>query len=144
MSCQLVFRIADVAGFSPAGAEGMWVSRLLIDKESVGSNQLVVNHFLLKSGKSTQPGRHPNPYDEVYYVLKGRGLLQLGEQEPFELEPDTIAFIPAGTLHALSSSGGMDLELLTIMPQQLVAGVNPIYDERLQSWGTSFRLAKQT
>jgi hypothetical protein len=36
------------------------------------------------------------------------------------------------------------LELLTIMPQQLVAGVNPIYDERLQSWGTSFRPAKQT
>lgn len=145
MSHKLVFRTRDVAGFSPRGAEDSYVSKLLIDKESVGSTSLVVNYFALKPGKRTEPGgRHPDPYDEVYYVLRGRGLLRLGDPpEVFELEPDTVAFIPSGTAHSLDNTGTEDLELITVMPGQLVEGVNTVYDERRRTWGTSFRLVNQ-
>ena len=145
MSPQLVFKVSDVAGFSPPEAEKDYVSRLLIDRESVGSASLVVNHFTLRPGRSTKPGKHPHPYDEVYYILRGYGLLRLGATpEVFELEPNTIAFIPSETLHSLTNTGTVDLELLTIMPHQLVEGANALYDERLRRWGTSFRLAGQT
>ena len=144
MSRRLVFRTEQVAGFSPHGAEDSCVSKLLIDEESVGSTSLVVNHFALKPGKETESGHHPDPYDEVYYVLRGRGLLRLHDPpEIFELEPDTVAFIPSGTAHSLENTGTKDLELVTIMPHQLVEGANPLYDERRRTWGTSFKLVNR-
>ena len=143
MPHKLVFRTEDVAGFSPYGAEESYVSKLLIDEESVGSTSLVVNHFALKPGKETESGHHPDPYDEVYYVLRGCGLLRLGDPpELFSLEPDTVAFIPRGTAHSLKNTGTQDLELITIMPHQLVEGANPLYNERRRTWGTSFRLTR--
>jgi mannose-6-phosphate isomerase-like protein (cupin superfamily) len=113
----------------------------LVDQESVGSKRLTVNHFTLKPGKSTGAGSHPEPYDELYYVLHGHARLRLGDPpETFDIEPGTVAFIPAGTSHALDNTGTEDLEILTVMPEQLVQGANPLYDARLQAWGTSFRL----
>ena len=138
---KLVVRTRDVAGFSPPGAGGAFVSRMLIDRESVGSETFVLNHFALRPGLATSPGAHAAPYDEFYYVLRGRGLLHLGEPaETFALEPDTVAFIPAGMAHALTNTGDQDLEILTGMPFQLVEGVNGLYDERLRAWGTSWKL----
>ena len=129
----------QVAGFTPAGAGGAYVSRLLIDRDTVGSTQLVLNHFTLRPGQTTPAGSHPDPYDEAYYVLRGRGIVRLGPEvaaEVFEIEPDTVVFIPAGTVHALENTGSVDLELVTVMPQQPVEGVNPIYDERRRAWKT--------
>ena len=144
MTSRLVFQAKEVAGFSPDGAEDAYVSRLLIDKESVGSNSLVVNHFTLRPGRGTESGHHPAPYDEVYYVLHGHGVLRLGNPaEVFTLEPDTVAFIPSGTDHSLENTGTENLELITLMPQQLVEGANPLYDARRRAWGTSFKLVDQ-
>lgn len=143
MSRRLVIRTEEVAGFAPAGAEDSYVSRMLVDRESVGSDALVVNHFTLRPGKGTAPGHHPDPYDEVYYVLRGRGVVSLGDPpEAFELEPDTVVFIPSGTTHAVENTGTDDLALLTVMPHQLVEGANALYDERRRTWGSSFKLAR--
>jgi mannose-6-phosphate isomerase-like protein (cupin superfamily) len=140
---KLVIRAKDVAGYSPRGAEEVCVSRMLVDRESVGSETFVLNHFALHPGKATSPGAHPAPYDEFYYVLRGCGLLHLGDPaETFPLEPDTVAFIPGGVAHALTNTGDEDLEILTGMPQQLVEGINGLYDERRRAWGTSWKLAK--
>ncbi len=128
-----------VAGFTPAEAGGAYVSRLLIDQDTVGSTQLVLNHFTLRPGRVTQAGSHPAPYDEAYYVLRGRGIVRLGPEgaaEAFEIGPDAVVFIPAGMVHALENTGSDDLELVTVMPRQPVEGVNPIYDERRRAWKT--------
>ena len=141
---KLVFRVREIAGFSPKGQEQTCVSRLLVDKETVGSQDLVLNHFTLKPGKELKPAGHPAPYDEFYYVLRGRGLLRLGDPaEEFALEPDVVAFIPRNVAHALANTGSEDLELLTGMAHQLVEGANTLYDERLRTWGTSLRLAEE-
>ena len=66
-----VINAYDVEGYSPPGAEGKYMSRLLIDGESVGSNNLTLNHFTLYPGESTYLGSHPAPYEEVYYILSG-------------------------------------------------------------------------
>jgi len=144
MAHKLVFNIKQVEGFSPPGDEDAFVSKLLVDQESVGSEYLVVNHFTLKPGKQTEPGSHPEPYDELYFVLHGRAVLRLGDPpEVFEIQPGIVAFIPAGTVHALDNVGTEALEILTVMPHQLIEGANSLYDARLQAWGTSFRLLNQ-
>jgi quercetin dioxygenase-like cupin family protein len=138
-----VFNVMDVAGFSPKGAEDAYVSRMLVDRESVGSNSLTVNHFTLKAGKRTEAGSHPTPFDEFYYVLSGTGWVELGSPpEVFPVRPGTIAFIPRGTDHALRCDERADLELITVMPEQPVPGANSVYDERLKTWGTSFRMVE--
>jgi mannose-6-phosphate isomerase-like protein (cupin superfamily) len=138
---KLVFNVREVAGFSPAHHKDAFVSHMLVDQESVGSEKIVMNYFLLKPGKNTDHGSHPNPYDEIYYVLSGQGTLYLGEaRDEYDLTPNTVAFIPGGTLHSLHNSGPVDLELITVMPGTLAEGVNPLYDQRKKEWGTSFKL----
>ena len=140
MTQRLVLNVKDVAGFSPPG-EDSWISKLLIDRQGVGSTQMVLNHFTVRAGGATGAGSHPEPYDEIYYVLRGKARLELGNPpEEYDIEPGVVAFIPAGTRHALHNPGSVDLELLTRMPREPVPGANPTYDQRLEAWGTSFKL----
>ena len=60
---RLVFNINEVAGFSPAHHEDDFISHMLVDQESVGAERLVMNYFVLKPGKNTDPGSHPKPFD---------------------------------------------------------------------------------
>ncbi len=144
MQRRLAFDAHKVLGFSPPGAEDSYVSRLLVDKQSVGSERLVVNHFTLRPGKSTPSGSHCAPYDELYYFLSGQGVLHLGDKpEVYEVTPGWVAFIPGGTLHSLHNTGDQDIELLTIMPLPPEPGVNSTYDARLAAWGTSFRMTDE-
>ena len=146
MLSKLVFKTKDVAGFSLSGVEDSWESRLLVDKEGVGSNSLVVNHFTLRPGKSTgEAGSHPEPFEEVYYVLAGTGIVYLGDPaQEFELSPGVVVFIPGGTLHRVVNTGMEDLELLTIMPGELPEGINPVYDGRRRAWGKTFKLVSES
>lgn len=145
MSKRLVFNAKDVAGFSPKGYEEAFVSRMLVDQESVGSEKLVMNYFVLKPGKSTDPGSHPAPFDEIYYILRGQGTLYLNaSRDPHDLVPDTVVFIPSGTIHSVANHGTSDLEMITVMPGPLAEGANTLYDERKERWGTSFKVETET
>jgi mannose-6-phosphate isomerase-like protein (cupin superfamily) len=140
-----VFNSKDVADFSPAGYKDAFVSRLLIDRDNVGSEKLVMNYFALMPGKKTDPGSHPAPFDEVYYVLRGHGTLYLGEaREEYEIEPDSVAFIPHDTLHFVINGSQDELEMITIMPGPIEEGANFVYDQRKREWGKSFVLKRQT
>jgi len=50
-------------------------------------------------------------YDEVYYVLSGRGQLVLAE-ERYELRPGAVAVIPRGLRHSLAAEEGDVLEFI--------------------------------
>lgn len=136
-----VIRSSDVEPYSPKEMNDVFFSRMLINKESVCSQKLIINEFTLKAGKKSYKGVHPYPYDEVYYVLKGTGILILGDEieERYEIEPHIIAFISNGVPHSLENNGTEDLVLLTIMPEQPVKGANLLYDSRINEWGTSFK-----
>lgn len=140
-----VVKAHDIEGFKPSGSGGSYISRLLIESEGVGSSRLMLVHATLKPGQA--PGdaaAHPAPYDEAYYVLKGRGLMEFGDDEKsYEVGPDTAIFIPADTLHKITNTGNVDLEFLTIWPiTPAEEGVNGVYDERRRLWGTNFRKAE--
>ncbi|MHB9038218.1 MAG: cupin domain-containing protein [Armatimonadota bacterium] len=136
-----VINTYDVVGYSPAGAERKYLSRLLIDGESVGSTNLVLNHFTLYPGESTYMGSHPGPYEEVYYILNGTGTLTLGDPDgdQYDVCPHTVAYIPCCTKHRITNVGDEPLEMLTMMPFHPEPGANELYDARKQEWGTSFK-----
>ena len=138
----LTFKARDVVGFS-LSEEGAWESRLLIDRENTGADSVLMTHFTVKPDQAMgEAVGHPPPYDEIYYVLAGEGVVHVGDPlEPCELSPGVVVFIPAGTKHRVENTGTEDLEFLTVMPGPLRAGVNPVYDGRLRAWGTTFKLA---
>jgi mannose-6-phosphate isomerase-like protein (cupin superfamily) len=135
----LVFNSNDVVGFT--NAEDVYESRMLIDVNNSGSDRVQINHFTLRPGKISGPGSHPEPYNEIYYFLRGKALLRLGDPpEVFEARPGHIAFIPAGTPHGLENIGDEDLVILTIWPGPIAEGANELYDMRLAAWGKTFKL----
>ena len=138
MDKKRIIKVRDVVGFATKGYENIFESRLLIDKEGTGSGRLTVNHFTLKSGKSIPAGKHPCPFDEVYYVLRGNAILTLNGEE-YEIGPDTAIFIPCETYHSLKNTGKDDFESVNISPLQYKPGVNPIYDERKKQWGKTLK-----
>ena len=103
-----------------------------------------MNYFSLKPGKSTDPGSHPKPFDEIYYILRGQGILYLNvTHDPYDLIPNTVSFIPGGTIHSVMNTGLVDLEMITVMPGPLIEGVNTLYDERKKRWGSSFKFVEK-
>ena len=136
-----VINVRNVMPFVPDDAVGTYESRLLVDDESAGSRNLVMNYFTLLPGRGTYAGSHPPPYDEVYYILRGRGVLTIGgaEGRRHAMTPDSLAFIPAGAIHQLENTGDEPLDMLTMMAHLPAPGVNGLYDERKAKWGTSFR-----
>ena len=136
-----VFKVSEVAEFSIPKSE--YVSRMLIDSESVGAKSINVNNGILKPGNSTKGGTHPCPYEEIYYILRGQGVLTIGN-ETWEVGPDTVAYIPCEEYHRLQNTGNTDLEILTIMPLPLKEGANSVYDARKRAWGTSFRKLRKS
>jgi mannose-6-phosphate isomerase-like protein (cupin superfamily) len=142
MSKPKVINVGEVMGYSPPGAAGKYLSRLLIDGESVGSNNLVLNHFTLYPGESTYLGSHPAPYEEVYYILNGVGELLLGGPagDRYSVGPNMVAYIPCEMPHQIMNVGDEPLEMLTMMPFHPKPGANSLYDDRKREWGTSFRL----
>jgi mannose-6-phosphate isomerase-like protein (cupin superfamily) len=133
----------NVVPYSPPAMAGNYLSRLLIESEGVGSERLQLVHATLKPGQSPGEGAsHPVPYDEAYYILRGCGRMEFEQgAESYDVGPDTAVFIAGGTWHKITNTGDDDLEFLTIWPlSPATEGVNGVYDERLRSWGTSFRL----
>jgi len=143
MEKEKIVKVSDIMGFSPTGSKGVYISRLLIESEGVGSSKLMLVHATLKPGKAPgdEAGSHPPPYDEAYYILRGTGLMEFGNgEESYEVGPDTAIFIPGGTLHKITNIGTEDLEFLTIWPiTPSEEGINGVYDERKKLWGKSFR-----
>ena len=139
MAQRRVMNVADVVPFSLPGWEGKFESRLLVDRDALGSEKLTVNHFTLKVGQKTPLGSHGAPYDEVYYVLGGEAVLNLDGVD-YDLERDMLVFIPAGTSHGLTNkSQTEDFTILTIWPRAPEPGANGVYDARKEAWGTTYR-----
>jgi quercetin dioxygenase-like cupin family protein len=62
------------------------------------------------------PGRAPDhfhTYDEVIYVLEGKGVLEIaGEQAP--LRPGTCVHLPSRLVHSLANTGDSELRVLGV------------------------------
>ena len=75
------------------------------------SEKLEIIHLTLKPGEQIQ--KHAQPFDVIFFVLSGNGLLETDEGNVEGKENDSV-FISAGTLRGWKNTGMTDFKVLVI------------------------------
>ena len=71
-----------------------------------------VAHAKVKVGKSCIP--HALKTTEVYYIIKGKGLMHIGEESQ-EVDPQDTIYIPPNAVQFIENIGDEELEILCIV-----------------------------
>jgi len=99
---------AAQAGQNPHGVES---------KSLYNTEHATVTHLTLKPGEQLK--RHITPTDVFFYVLEGRGFVEVGD-ETKEVGPDTLIESPKGIPHCwYNRSGGVLRFLVCKVPRQV-------------------------
>lgn len=98
-------------------AHGGGVAAMLLDSR-VLQGMLFLAQGMLKPGKTIEA--HVDPYEEIYYVLHGEGLMMVGEDSQRVRCGDSI-WIPYGYPHSLTNDGEKDCIVLVVaaMPRMV-------------------------
>jgi mannose-6-phosphate isomerase-like protein (cupin superfamily) len=141
----VVLRADDIEPFTHPG-DPAYHSRHILGSETTGRHDLLLNQGTVDAGQGLGGTNHPDN-DEIYYIVRGSALVDLGGDpdtgdgaETFRIEPGMVVFIAAGVFHRLRNDTESDLVILAIWPQPAAHGANGVHDERLATWGTGFRL----
>jgi mannose-6-phosphate isomerase-like protein (cupin superfamily) len=102
-----VVNLAEAAPF--ATKDGSEIRELLAHRNSCIRNQSLAE-ARLPAGASTAPHFHPQA-EEIYYVLAGRGRLQI-ESDVREIGVGDAAAIPPGARHTITNVGEGVLKFL--------------------------------
>lgn len=82
--------------------------RLLISKAE--TETIALGYVSVNKGESTAEGFH-NDEEEIYLVLKGSGILFLGDEKQ-EISEGDIAYVPKNTKHKMTCTSDEKLEYL--------------------------------
>lgn len=77
------------------------------------TEQLFCDVYCFEAGQVQSMHSHEGS-DKVYFVLEGRGLFRVGEEQR-ELGPDEAALAPSGQPHGVENPGPERLKLLVVM-----------------------------
>jgi len=107
----LVFRAEERLWIEPPQHYGAY-SKLLINADNAGSQHLDVRISSYQPKGASDEHVHERA-EQVYYILRGRGLMVL-DGERAVVEPNTTIFIPPGVRHALYNTGFEDLLFMVV------------------------------
>jgi mannose-6-phosphate isomerase-like protein (cupin superfamily) len=99
-------KVAEVKDFQNKKNPHNVDSRVIYDTEKA-----MVVHLLLKPGESLK--RHITPVDVAFYVLEGKGTIEIGEEKA-EAGPNTIIESPARVPHRWINNGPGVLRVLVM------------------------------
>lgn len=85
-------------------AHGGATATMLLDS-SVLQGILFFAYGVLKPGKVIE--LHTDPYEEIYYLLQGQGVMRVGDEEEKVTAGDAI-WLPYGVPHRLVNDGDND------------------------------------
>lgn len=125
----------EVAKVKPLLFGEEYESRMILDHVITGRDNVIqINHGTVKAGYALGGGVHGE--DEIYYILSGKGKLQL-DDKIVDVAGGQVIFIPAGCFHALDNrESDEDMCILTFWRDWRF---NDAYEERVKQWGTSFK-----
>jgi mannose-6-phosphate isomerase-like protein (cupin superfamily) len=92
-------RVAD----SPQNVRGGQVSYLLLTKGQFGSRNLTIT-WVEGEPDSEQPVDAHAGHEQVYVIVRGRGLMRVGDEQQ-EVAAGTLVFVPPDTPHAIRNTG---------------------------------------
>ncbi|HPD13335.1 MAG TPA: cupin domain-containing protein [Planctomycetota bacterium] len=84
--------------------------RSLLDRTNSSAARQSLAEATVPPGGATQPHRHPRT-EEIYYVLRGRGRMEVGG-EARDVGPLDAILIPPGARHTLANTGAEPLVFL--------------------------------
>lgn len=127
--------VVDANKVKPLSFGESYDSRMILDHAITGRDNVIqINHGTVKPGFALGGGVHEE--DEIYYILSGKGKLQL-DDEIVDVHADQVIFIPAGCFHALDNSeSSEEMKILTFWRDYRF---NEAYEERVKQWGKSFK-----
>ena len=80
-------------------------------KKIYDTENAMVVHIMLKPGESLK--RHITPVDVFFYVLEGKGIVEIGDEKE-EVEPDRLIESPARIPHCLYNEGNDIFRVLVV------------------------------
>ena len=86
-------------------------SAMMLFDNSLLQGILFLAQGVLKPGRMSEP--HIDPYEEIYYVLKGEGLMRVDDDERRVSAGDAV-WIPHGAVHSFFNDSNEDCEALVI------------------------------
>lgn len=89
--------------------DGSEIRELLAHRNSVIREQSLAE-ARLPVGCATTPHYHPRT-EEIYYILTGSALMQIGDERR-EIGPGDAVAIPPGQLHQITNTGDVTLKFL--------------------------------
>ena len=89
-------------------AHGAGDAAMLFDSSEL-QGFLFLAHGILAPGKVIEP--HIDPYEEIYYILQGEGIMMVGGEEQKVTQGDAT-HIPYGSVHSLKNKGTSDCIVL--------------------------------
>ena len=129
----------EVAKVKPLIFGKEYESRMILDHVITGRDDVIqINHGTVKAGCALGGGVHEE--DEIYYILSGKGTLQL-DDKIIDVAGGQVIFIPAGCFHALDNSkSDEDMCILTFWRDWRF---NDAYETRVKLWGKSFKTLEE-
>jgi mannose-6-phosphate isomerase-like protein (cupin superfamily) len=88
---------------SPRNHRGGQVSYLLLDKGQFGSQNLTIT-WVEGAPESQQSSHSHNANEQAYVMVRGRGLMMVGDESQ-EVGPGTVIFVPPNTKHSIKNIG---------------------------------------
>jgi mannose-6-phosphate isomerase-like protein (cupin superfamily) len=108
----VIRNVAEVEWQELPGHHGGALSKLLVHPDTLGSRQLDYRISLYQPKGHVE--RHSHVVQEqIYHVLSGEGLMEVGTRRQVVRTHDVI-FIPPGVMHSISNTGLTDLVFLVI------------------------------
>ena len=92
------------------------MATMLFDSEEL-QGILFFAHAVVKPGKMLEA--HIDPYEEIYYILKGQGRMSVGDDQRQVAAGDAV-WLPHGVSHGLENNGNEDCIVLVTagMPRE--------------------------
>lgn len=92
---------------APINERGGQRSHLLLGREQFGAKNLAITWVDCAPGSMQAVHGHPDN-EQVYVIVRGRGVMQVGD-EMEEVGEGTLVFIPPGSAHAIKNTSDESL-----------------------------------
>ena len=119
----LVRNIAEVPWKQYPDHFGGALSKPLVDPEGAGSRHVDYRISMYQPMACVKLHRH-KVQEQVYHVIEGEGLMQIGEERRVVRKRDVV-YLPPGVEHSIENSGLIDLVFLVV--------TTPVTDDGPQS-----------
>ena len=103
-------KIEEIEAFT--GQEGTQIKQIVSPIETNNAIRYSIAHCTINPGNNSKP--HTMKTSEMYYIIKGNGIMHIGEEQK-QVKQNEMIFVPPMSKQFLENNGKIDLILLCIV-----------------------------